>query len=74
MELGGHDGDVVHDDDSHPHIGRQMCEQADIGIEATGRAAHANDRKVFCKRILSDRQASPPSHVHRTTNLCRLTE
>ena len=47
MKEGGNGPEVINDDDGHAHIGRQMPEQAGVGIEAPSRAADANDGKVF---------------------------
>ena len=44
-EQGGHGSQVINDDDGNAHIGRQMPQQAGVGVKATGRSAHANDRK-----------------------------
>jgi hypothetical protein len=38
---------VIDDDDGYTHIGRQMSQQANIGIEASGRPPNAYYRKVF---------------------------
>ena len=47
MEHGGHILQVIDDDDRNIHIGREIPEQPGIGVEATGRTAHANNRKVI---------------------------
>jgi hypothetical protein len=45
MELGRYDSQVINDDDGDTHIGRQVPQQPGVGVEATGRTTHANDRK-----------------------------
>ena len=45
MEPGGHEPQMIDDDDRHAHVGRQVPEQPNIGVKAAGRTAHANDRK-----------------------------
>ncbi len=47
MELGRHASNVIDDDDRHPHIRRKILQEPDIGVETTGRAADANNRKIF---------------------------
>ena len=47
MKEGGNGPEVINDDDGNSHIGREISEQAGVGIEAPGRTADANDGKVF---------------------------
>jgi hypothetical protein len=61
VELGGDDSQVINDDDRHTHFGRQVLQQAGIGVEPTRRTAHANDRKVLGVR--HRRQVSPPATI-----------
>ena len=47
MKEGGNGPEVINDDDGNPHVGREISQQAGVGIEAPGRTADANDGKVF---------------------------
>ena len=47
MQLCGHDGDVINDDDGHPHVSRKMFQQTDVRVEAASRSANANNGEAF---------------------------
>jgi hypothetical protein len=51
QEQGGYGPQVINDDNSNTHIGRQIPQQPGIGVEATGRTTHANDRKILCSTL-----------------------
>ena len=61
MEPGGDDPQVIDDDDGDTHVGRQMVQQPDIGVEAAGGAADANHREVLRRtRRGGHRRGWPP--------------
>lgn len=46
VKVGGDGSQVIDDDDSNTHVVRQMLQQPGVGVEAAGRTANANNRKV----------------------------
>jgi hypothetical protein len=38
---------MVHDDDGGIHVGRQMLQEAHVGVKTAGRPANADDRKIW---------------------------
>jgi hypothetical protein len=47
VEQSPHGSQVIHDNDGDTHVGWQMPKKPRVGVEATGRATHANDGKVL---------------------------
>ena len=43
--------EMVNDDNRNTHIGGQVPQQPGIGVQATGRTAHANNREVACAAV-----------------------
>lgn len=47
LGAGGASTYMIHNNDSHANIGRQMLEQPGVDIEATGRTTNTHKRKIF---------------------------
>ena len=62
MQVGRHACDVIHDDDRHSHVGRKVLQETNIRIEATGRAANADNREISHRRTRVNRHRDHHSH------------
>jgi hypothetical protein len=60
VQPGVHGSQMIDDDNRNAHVGGEMSQQPNIGVQSSSRSTHTDDRKVFSSviRITSLRTAS----------------